>query len=345
MKNRLHIALVVLLAAMLACRGISEPGQFSSTDIISVTVSPQAGTGSFKLSVTVKAEVSEGSTPENVHCYYVTPDGATMEIGQYSPTRLPLLPSLQPPAQTMEIHFSVRPEKGIIQPGSYLAGCTNDRNSSMKTTTFRVVTGEATITPTLPGPQPTLAPTQASQFLSSPLKGKFIFDYAAIRVTAANVDDRFGSAADLLSNLVDAMCGTKTDRWQSPEITITPDGKLSNTTCREGFDPPGFLTISTFTYQVNGTVDASGNVQFTLEIYQYGPEFEGTPDGVYHLVINGQGKFTTPTQAAGTASFTFNCDNNSGMNTQSSACGSDNDSLRAHSSVSGEIPWKFEAMP
>ena len=153
------------------------------------------------------------------------------------------------------------------------------------------------------------------------LMGKFSFDFGSIHAIDPSYE---------LLLMVDTICSP----GKGPDILISQDGKISNTTCLEGTNPPAHTAVSTFTYKVDGTVDPSGNVKFMFDIYQYGEKDSGgVSDGVWHVTLDGQGKFSSPTQASGTASFTYNCDNKSIWGDVSSACGVD--PYRAHYGFSG----------
>ena len=191
------------------------------------------------------------------------------------------------------------------------------------------------------------APSDTTNYnsLTAAPAGDFVIQEAAPKAFMGKFGFDFGSIHDVdpsyeMWTMVESMCSP----GKGPDILISEDGKISNTTCLEGTNPPPHTGVSTFTYKVDGTMDSSGNMRFTFDIYQYGEKDSGgVSDGVWHATMDGKGKFTSPTQASGTASFTYSCDNKSFWADVSSACGVD--PYRAHYGFSGEIPWTFEGAP
>lgn len=143
MKNRLSFAIVVLVAAMLACKVPlidDQPEGASFTEILSMAVKPPAGpgSGSFKLEVKYRAYRED---PPEIYCNYVRPDGAAIYIG----TIVPLGPrgtlfTIRPysTTETRELPFSVTKKDSVTKLGTYTAGC-GDGYGKTLTTTFIVV--------------------------------------------------------------------------------------------------------------------------------------------------------------------------------------------------------------
>jgi len=152
MKNRLSFAIVVLVAAMLACKVPlidDQPEGASFTEILSMAVKPPAGpgSGSFKLEVTYRAYRED---PPEIYCFYVRPDGATIPIN----TIVPLGPrgtlfTIRPysTTETRELPFSVTKKDGDTKLGTYTAGC-GDGYGKTLTITFTVTGTEATVSAT-----------------------------------------------------------------------------------------------------------------------------------------------------------------------------------------------------
>ena len=339
MRNRWLWGIAALAATMLACDWFDnlpfridfDPQQsieYYSVDLVDMVVDPASGSGSYTLTVKYDSmgEFNGYSThyfPGWVTCYYTTPDGASFPIGDIHPPN----ESKRGVMQTASLPFSVTGN------GDFTATCTNHTLTSTMNKPF-INTEEATPTATL-----TLVPTLTATLPTRPtLIGKIIFDYAAIYAIDSGYE---------LKRMADGMCaesaGTGSYSPVPPEITITPDGEMSNTTCKEGH-PAIQHEDSTFTSQLTGTVGADDVVEFEYEIYEYGPlDGNGVSNGAWHVVISGQGVFTTPTHAAGVAIFNYSCDNDSMWNTVSSACGVD--PYRAHYGFSGEsLPWSFDAI-
>jgi len=86
------------------------------------------------------------------------------------------------------------------------------------------------------------------------------------------------------------------------------------------------------TANVNGMVDAGGDVQFVYKVSE-----AGYPNGVWRVEYEGTGSFATNTQASGVASFTHSC-----------ASGSE-DLYWCNNATSeeftGTIPWSFNSIP
>lgn len=119
--------------------------------------------------------------------------------------------------------------------------------------------------------------------------------------------------------------GSRGGRCQ-PEITLAADGTLSgqcNLTVQDG----SWWSVST-TVKVSGKADTkSGTVNFTKDIVEsHTPIASGLAPGTYHTVYNGTGKFTSSTEASGTATFSFTMSAGSPVQNRS---------------TSGTVPWSL----
>lgn len=124
--------LVAILASMLACNlpGRSNNNVTAFTTVVSVSVDPTVGNGSFTLNVNYQVQVTEERfLPEVIDCVYVAPDGATMAIGTISP--------------------NVGTKKGVINQsgtlpivvtdlGNYSVTCRNISDTSSASSSFSV---------------------------------------------------------------------------------------------------------------------------------------------------------------------------------------------------------------
>ncbi len=168
MRTRSTLTIIVLIAAMLACKqsDVEAPSDNeipSYTQILSVSVTPPSGSGSFTLEVVYEDAHGADSPPGRIYCNYVTPNIATMPIGVILPEFVSFLQ--QSPiawvTHTKELGFSVQQANGVIRPGSYMAGCQTAEGSPV-TTPFTVIDDTA-VTPTalsaMPSPTDILVPT------------------------------------------------------------------------------------------------------------------------------------------------------------------------------------------
>jgi hypothetical protein len=156
-----------------------------------------------------------------------------------------------------------------------------------------------------------------------PLKGKIVIDYYS------NTDRHF----DELWHMTFQLC--------DPKITITPAGNLSNSTCMDGRNPNPAVHVGefSFTFQIMGMVEPSGNVKFSYDVNQ-----TGSPHGTWRVILGGEGKFTSPIQAAGTANFSYTCDDFSEYIEVANLCGT-SDIILGHESYKGTVSWSFVPSP
>jgi hypothetical protein len=300
MRTHSILAITTLIAAMLACiTPLDEPAP--NVKILGVKVNPPSGSGSFNLEVEFSARYSR-DIPATIYCNYVTPDGKTMPVQSFTPQAGETIRSLP---------FSVAQRNGVIQPGTYLAGCiTNNSDSSPVTTTFKVKDDTAS-TPTPENPSaPKATPTVNPQPQAAALKGQIVFDFAKAQSSRAGA----GGETSRVTNLC------------IPDITITADGSLSGA-C-EKLHIQALLVDESITAQVNGTMDASGNVAFSYDVSEI-----GNPNGAWRISYKGQGKFSSATLASGIASFSYSC-----------SSGADNllwCSSQTYEAFSGTVPWSF----
>lgn len=311
MKAHWLVGMAALIASMLACSSpFYEEPRYTATTINVVKVSPPSGSGSFILEVTYETFWIPGKRIPNIHCYYVTPDLVTVEIGVID--MFEHIGAREIVTATKTLPFTVSPKNGATSTGNYLAGCTTETNTNTVNTNFTVV-GDPVPTQTFT-PEPAPASTSTPQPTAITLKGKIIFDYNGYQ------SDRPSGGGEL--DLVTKEC--------IPEVTINQEGLISGT-CEKPHITARLVDES-FSAQVTGQVDQTGNITFLYDVSEI-----GTPNGAWRISYEGQGKFTSTTQAAGTATFSYSCNS-----------GSDNLIWCwqwTSESFSGTVPWSFIPSP
>lgn len=305
MKTRWLLGMFVLFAAMLACDyPFQKEPSYTMTKINSVVVTPPSGTGSFTLEVSYATYwIPEKQIPD-IHCYYVSPDLVKVDIGTVD--MFMHIGAREVVTATKTLPFTIAQKNGVTPPGNYLAGCTTEIDNITVNTNFTVV-GDTTPTPTLTEFEPAL--TSTPQLSANALTGRIIFDYTGYQ------SNRLSGGGEL--DWVTREC--------IPEVKIT-DG-LINGDCEKAHTAAR-LADESFSAQVTGRVDQDGNVAFFYEVSEI-----GNPDGVWRISYDGQGSFTSSTQASGMASFSFSC-----------ASGQENllwCNGQTDESFSGTIPWSF----
>ncbi len=311
MKTLRVFVMLILLAVTLACYATASYKDGADTKIISVSVDPPSGSGTFTLKVSYEAfqRYLTGMLPPSVVCTYTTPDLATMPIGQTNPqvtTENVWLPF------TDTFFFNVTQSDGRTPPGVYIAGCTTtDGGSQPVTASFTVVEAQATEPPSLPATEPVQPPPPANPPVQLPLVGKIIFDYNGYQSGRPSG----GGELDWVT------------QWCIPRVTISTTGAVSGSCEYSGTTT--HLTQASVTAQVTGSVDASGNVTFSYDVSEI-----GSPNGAWRISYEGNGKFTSLTQASGTADFSYSC-----------SSGQDNllwcYPSTTYESFSGSVPWSF----
>jgi hypothetical protein len=284
-------------------------GNEPSSQLTKVVVTPPSGEYAFVMDVEYTAILQKDQAADKITCTYRSPSGKSAEVGS-------IIPSVtadklgQPVKLSESLIFTVKAQDGKVETGVYEAACSSERNSSSLTTNFTVVE----------------AKTDSSMY---PIMGKIILDYGQ------SSNNGIHGISELMI-MTQMICSPEAD----PKISISQDGILVNTTCKDGTNPPVHLSKSTFTYKVEGTVDSTGYVKFVYEIYQYGLDYYDKPSGVWHITLIGTGKFTSPTAASGTATFTYECNDTSPLADVNNHCGTSSSSLSQYA-FSGELPWSF----
>ena len=309
MKIRRLLGTVALIAAMLACKNpFEKEPSYTVTTIKSVGVTPPSGSGSFTLEVSYETFWIPDKFIPNIYCNYVAPNGTIVPIGKVD--MFDHIGARTVVAATKTLPFTVAQTNGVTQPETYLAGCTTERNSTPVTTTF-VVIGEATPTPELPSNS---VPTPTATLQAATLKGRIVFDYT----TYQSARPSGGGELDQVT------------KWCIPEVTVTPDGVVSGT-CEKSHITARLVDES-FSVQITGRLDQVGNITFSYDVSEI-----GNPNGAWRISYEGQGKFTSATQASGTASFSYSCNS-----------GADNllwCSSQTYEAFSGTVPWSFIPTP
>lgn len=296
MRNRISIAVAMMITAMLACYlpGASKPpGQ---TIITSITVSPSSGEKNFSLEVKYEYVWDREYGNAEIFCSYTTPGGKNVSIGGITPEGLDRNGEKFSRVQVLD--FSIVPADEIIELGVYTASCaTLELGSSTATTNF-IVVQNATPTPEPPS-QPAATPTATLQ--TATLKGRIIFDYN----TYQSARPSGGGELDRVTN------------WCIPEVTITPDGVISGT-CE--FYGTADVYESTVNVVVAGIAVQGGSFNFTYDVMETASngwdlkpgETPSVPvwsnEAKWAISYTGDGSFTSATQASGTATFDFSCD-------------------------------------
>ena len=335
MKHRVRIAIILLLAAMLAC-STSDPlmrQDYSGTKIVSIRVVPPSGTGSFILEVTYQAylELNGITRPGEIYCNYVAPDTATMLVGKfrgYAPEYDKWV------TQTQTLPFSVAQADGVVQPGTYLAGCSAYDASSQSydspvTTTFTVVTEGTPTASSAPNPVPTTTPSTPTSALTW---GRIAYDKASDQQTPHL------SQSGLLPS--------EFHKWCNPSITIDANGAISGT-CSSSQNPAdlglwgNWMTDDgeSIEGKITGTLVPGGSFTFREELTERyeNPEYPTIWWYTKTVVIEGTGTFVSTTQARGTATYSAEC---IGSDENSNFCG-EGYTLSAHDSFTGTINWEF----
>lgn len=325
MKTRWLLGIVALIAAMLACKDPFEKEPiFTATTIKSVGVTPLSGSGSFTLEVSYETFWIPDKFIPNIYCNYVAPNGTIVPIGKVD--MFDHIGARTVVAATKTLPFTVAQTNGVTQPGTYLAGCTTERNSTPVTTTF-VVIGDATPMPELPSNS---VPTPTATLQAATLKGRIVFDYNTYQSTRPSG----GGELDRVT------------KWCIPDVTITPDGFVSGT-CE--FSGTAFLAQSTVTAHITGIAVQGGSFSFSYVVTEQGSngwnlkpgENPSVPvwsnEAKWEISYTGSGNFTSATQASGTATFDFSCDS-----------GADNliwCNSQTHEAFSGTVLWSFVPAP
>jgi hypothetical protein len=292
-----------------------ENAPTADINIVDVRITPPSGTDLFGIEVYVMIYI-----PDEVWftCNYVTPDGATMGIFNFSKTATI---GQSGPYSATKI-FPVKPVEGAAKPGTYTATCQDDEGISTKSTTFTVV-GSPTPTLTLNQPNPTT------------YRGRITFDYA-------NAQSTLGAGYGGLLEEITKDC--------LPDVNIDPVGVISGT-CELSGETPQLLDGS-FTAKINGqTGAAQGSIfNFTYNVISKGSNgWELKPgetpgarvwstEAIWQINYTSvSGNFTSANEASGIANFVYSCDS-----------GAENLIWCFHStsqSFSGTIPWQFIPSP
>jgi len=315
MKIRRLLGTMILIAAMLACdTGIGLPGEevrIAYTIIATVSVTPSSGSGSFTMEVAYLVARGEDRA-DSIQCYYVSPEGNTMAIGDFIPER----PDLSNPSQgNNSLKFSV------TQPGFYTAGCHTGENNSQMTTTFTVV-ADGTVPTEPPVAPPPQEPPKPTFTLTG---GTITYDEASEQLSPHKNDHGYYPSQH--------------HKWCNPALSIDANGNISGICSSTGDKvPPGAYGDWNGNATIQGTVTGKmvpgGSFTFReelIETYSPGTSFEYTRKAV----IEGTGSFVSPTRATGTATLDADCRT---VDNYANICG-DYPSLSDH--FTGSINWEF----
>ena len=327
MKTRWHLGMFVLFAAMLACNfPFHEEPSYTMTTIKSVVVMPPSGTGSFTLEVSYETFWIPDKRIPNIHCYYVSPDLVTVDIGTID--MFMHIGAREIVTASKTLPFTIAQKNGVTPRGSYLAGCKTETDDSTVNTNFTVI-GDATPTPMLI-PEPSPASTSTLQPSAKTLTGRIIFDYNGYQSSRPSG----GGELDRIT------------KWCIPEVTITPDGVVSGI-C--DFFGTADVHEATVTAHVTGIAVQGGSFNFTYVVTEKGSngwnlqpgENPSVPvwsnEAKWEISYTGSGNFISTTQASGTAAFDYSCDS-----------GADNlfwCNSQPRESFSGTTSWSFVISP
>lgn len=217
-------------------------------------------------------------------CFYTSPDGATMAIGNFTDNHhLPGSPVVK------TLVFSISPADRKANPGTqvYTATCQEDELRTSKTTSF-TVTGETATVTTEP------AKDQKTIFT------RFHFD------SATAVTNPPG-----LGGLVDEVI-----RDCIPTVKIFPDGTMDGLCEYSG--ATSIFTKANIWAKVTGTVKDAGKIDFLYEVQMYYPNGWKLTDvsdvtiwaeeWKYIVTIRGSGTLAADNSSSGTAIFDYSCD-------------------------------------
>ncbi|MEW6717236.1 MAG: hypothetical protein AB1345_07025 [Chloroflexota bacterium] len=330
MKTRFLYPILALIAAVLACNAPSVSDEKQATLTAAAQATNQAsGIGRTGIEITeLSISPTSGSGKFRVHLAWDPHDRGTITC-EYSN----LLYSTQGGDLFSEMKVGVGDDPGFFdfdfeetRPGDYVLTCFASGETGPLTVTseeilFTVIgpTDTPMNTPT-ETPVPTQTPT-ATQPPAVTLKGQIIFDFNKVQ---SDIPAAGGEMAEVTNPCI-------------PEITIGADGTFDGA-C-EKLHITAFLVDESFTAQVIGKVDTTGNVTFTYEVSAI-----GTPNGVWRISYTGQGTFTTGTQASGTANFWFFCDSGSDEKNQYLWC-ANTPNFTTTSEFGGTLPWSFVPAP
>lgn len=325
------LVLVFLMAVSLSCNLPFVP-KISKTTVNTVSVAPPVGEKDFSLTVTYSYQYIRGENSATIHCTYTTAGGSVVVIKFISPSSKEFNEDGKTYSNTEAIPFQVKPINGKIETGIYTASCSTQFTGSEVKTTFAVVEGNQPQS-AAPQSEATEAPVVATDppVIALPsLKGKITFDYAGYQ------SDRPSGAGEL--DLVTKTC--------IPDVTFTPTGELIGN-CDFSGDTNHMTSVSIVKATVTGIANSGGNISFTYDVSETGPNGWNLEPGhipsvpvwsnnyLWQVVYVCTGTFTSATEASGVANFTYTCDS-----------GADNliwcgDSTKE--TFSGTLPWKFAA--
>ncbi len=243
-------------------------------------------------------------------CFYTSPDGATMAIGNFTDDHhLPGSPVVK------TFVFAISPADRKANPGTqvYNATCQEDELRTSKTTSF-IVTGETATA--------TLAPVKEEKKIFA----RFHFDGANAVTTPAG-----------LGGLVDEVI-----RDCIPIVKIFPDGTMDGLCEYSG--ATSIYTKANIWAKVTGTIKDAGKFDFLYEVQMYYPNGWKLTDvsdvtiwaeeWKYIVTIRGSGTLAADNSSSGTANFDYSCD--SGASNLLFCWKS-----QTKTAFSGTIPWSL----
>ena len=241
-------------------------------------------------------------------CFYTSPDGATMAIGNFTDDHhLPGSPVVK------TLVFSISPADRKTNPGTqvYTATCQEDELRTSKTTSFTVTEETATAT---------TEPVKQEKTIFA----KFHIDSAKAVTTPPG-----------LGGLVDEVI-----RDCTPTVKIFPDGTMDGL-CEYSGATNIYSKVDIWA-KVTGTVKDAGKFDFLYEVQMYSPNGWKLTDVSdvtiwaeewrYTVTIRGSGTLATDNSSSGTANFDYSCD--SGASNLLFCWKS-----QTKTSFSGTIPW------
>lgn len=264
--------------------------------------------GGFQLGLVYVINVINADDPFSFSCFYTSPDGANMSIGNFTDDH-----HLQgnPVVKTLPFSISDADRKANRGTNVYTATCQEDELRTSKTTSF-TVTGETATATTEPVKQ------------EKTIFAKFHIDSANAVTTPSG-----------LGGLVDEVI-----RDCTPTVKIFPDGTMDGLCEYSG--ATNIYTKVNIWAKVTGRVKDAGKFDFLYEVQMYSPNGWKLTDVSdvtiwaeewrYTVTIRGSGTLAADNSSSGTANFDYSCD--SGASNLLFCWKS-----QTKTSFSGTIPW------
>jgi hypothetical protein len=278
-------------------------GSTPVTKIVTVTVSPASGTGTFEMTVEYMVFMIKDQAPKKIYCSYVS-HGNTVDFD-------PITPSVPEEQYNKEVNMStsfpliVLPQAdGSILTGDYYAKCKTEDDYSERGAYFTVI--EA----------------------GRPLTGTITYDEASEVLSPHKNENSYYPSQH--------------HKWCGMLLTFDSAGNISGICSSTGDKMPLGLygdwnQSATIEGTINGRAVPGGSFTFTETLIERTSPGDPYWETTRQVVIAGTGSFVSPTQATGTATMDIECRT---VDETSSTCADD---FSQFDSYSGTISWEFNA--